>query len=289
MNELPKQNDGKNWKLVWWQGGDMVEGHNYPKAPLRNSVADIAMQCQLYFGMCRPYVTQKDEHGHMIINPLIEKMMINRGNHEMNSTKKEQAFSASDMIHAHYGGLLESQFGGDLDAVREMMPYSQFNIVEREGNKEELYNLMAAYTNVCGYPILGVHFFETGSPNGNDFIAPMEHWINRAGVMAKEYAMLMQWHYHTFGLGTHAGKTLFSWPAPTGMSDYEYGKGLSTKYQQALVHLSNKHMPVIEILTNRFFQEYQFKNDLFQRKEPLQYQQDVVDRITKAVPLMGGI
>ena len=287
--ELPKHNKNVDYKQVWWQGGDLVEAHNYPKAPLRNILPAIEQQVDHYLNICSPYVESVDERGHLQINPLIEQIVLCQGNHEQNSTKKENSFNADNAIYNYYVGILRSQFGGDMDKVQKMFPFSQFQIIQREGHKEELFNTMAAYAEVCGYPILGFHFFQPGSPNGGDFTVMMESWLNRAGVIAKDYAMLMQWHYHTFSMGSHAGKMLISWSAPTGISDFEYVRGLSPKYNLQVVHLSNKRLPQVEILTSKFFDKYQLQHPMFKDLTAKQFDDKVMELVKRPVPIMKNM
>ena len=287
--EVPKHNQGVDYKQVWWQGGDLVEAHNYPKAPLRNLLPMIEQQVDHYLNIVSPFVESVDEHGRLIINPLIEQIVLCQGNHEQNSTKKENSFNADNAIYNYYVGILRGQFGGDMDKVQKMFPFNQFQIIQREGRKEELFNTMAAYAEVCGYPILGFHFFQPGSPNGGDFTVMMENWINRSGSIAKDYAMLMQWHYHTFALGSHAGKLLMSWAAPTGISDFEYVRGLSPKYNLQLVHLSNKRLPKIEVLTSKFFDTYKLQHPMFKDLTPEDFDKAVMELIKRPMPIMKNM
>ncbi len=285
--ELPKQNKDVKWSLAWWTGGDCAECHNYALAPLRNIVPDIGEQVSLFTQLCAPFVEKKNDKGYTVLNPLIEKVIHMRGNHEMNSTDRRQAFSASDAIAEYYRGLLKAQYGS-MEKVDDMLPYGQRHMVERFGHKEELFNLMAGYAKVCNYPILGSHFFEPGSPLGNDFTVPVVNWLDRAGEMAKEYALMFQWHWHNFGLASHAGKLIVSFPAPTGMSDYEYKKALSPQYMMAFVHLSNKHLPRIEVLTNKWFENYKMQHPEFQKMSPAAYDQYVRAKIAAPVQLFGA-
>ena len=285
FHELPKRNAGKDWGIVLWHGGDLVEGQNYAKAPLRNVVPQINEQVEVFLRMISPYVETCDDRGHLIVNPLIRQMPICTGNHEMNSARRESTDYATDQIYQYYRGMLRSQLGGDDAKVEAMMRYGKLNVIQRNGHTEELFDMMCASAEVCGYPIFGSHVFQTGHPNGGDFIAPIEAWIDRAGAAAKDNLVYLQWHYHSFGLGTHAGKLLVSLPAPVGLSDFEYQRGLSPKYQQAILHLSNKAMPTIELLTSRFFENYGLQNPLFKNVSPEEYARAVESKAHEAVPL----
>jgi|GEM_PF-4006647 len=270
LPETMKTEDGTpiDFKVIVDGNGDALESHNYPAAPLRNTDNEISGQARVFLEMCAPYFETKDEHGRARLNPMIEQMLLGPGNHELNSTRKEQVFNGMDMIYAYYRGLARATYGTDRETMHKFMPYSRFFQVEREGHKEELFNLMAVYTEILGYGVLGMHFFETGSPNGNDFTVPMRNFIDRSGVNSKHINVLRQYHYHSFGLGTHAGKLLAQEAAATAMSDYEYARGLSTKYQITLTHFSNKRMPVVEVLTNRFLDKYKLRNPVFQETSP---------------------